>query len=293
MSGTQSPIVVGVDDSPATESALRWAVEEALTRRADLRLIGAYSWVVAYGRSPMYSEFPETDPEQPRYVAERVIAEAITQVAALDPTVAVHGQAIDGDPRRVLIEESARAALLVLGSRQRHALGSSLLGSVSAGVAARASCPTVVLRGPTAPPSQNSSVIVGVDGTDAAQVLLEFAFDHASRHHRPLRVVWCWRPDLVASKMWRAEPTEPEPLEMWLSEVLAGWREKHPDVDVHGAVVHDRPVAGLVAESASQHLLVVGSRGHNALAGTLLGSVSQGVLHHASCPVAIVPTHVG
>jgi nucleotide-binding universal stress UspA family protein len=76
-----------------------------------------------------------------------------------------------------------------------------------------------------------------------------------------------------------------------LSEALAGWRERYPDVDVHGAVIRDHAVAGLVSESTAERLLVVGSRGRHALAGTLLGSVSQGVLHHATCPVAVVPLH--
>ena len=60
---------------------------------------------------------------------------------------------------------------------------------------------------------------------------------------------------------------------------------------MHPAVIREHPVAGLVLASAAQYLLVVGSRGRHALAGILLGSVSQGVLHHATCPVAIVPTH--
>jgi nucleotide-binding universal stress UspA family protein len=74
-----------------------------------------------------------------------------------------------------------------------------------------------------------------------------------------------------------------------LSEALAGWQEKYPDVDVHPAVVRDHPASGLLAAAAAQHLLVVGTRGEHALLGTVLGSVTQAVLHHASCPVAVIP----
>jgi nucleotide-binding universal stress UspA family protein len=106
--------------------------------------------------------------------------------------------------------------------------------------------------------------------------------------------VLCWHPDRLAEMMWRAEPPAPARAEAWLSEALAGWREKYPDVVVHSGVIRDHPVSGLLTTAAAQDLLVVGSRGRHALAGTLLGSVSQGVLHHAACPVALVPstTHV-
>jgi len=104
--------------------------------------------------------------------------------------------------------------------------------------------------------------------------------------------VLCWHPDLLATMKWRPSPPAPERADEWLSEALAGWREQYPDVTVHPEVIRDHPVAGLVLASSAQYLLVVGTTGHNALPGALLGSVSQGVLHHATCPVAVVPTHV-
>ena len=100
----------------------------------------------------------------------------------------------------------------------------------------------------------------------------------------------CWHSDLLASMLWRPEPPAPSRADAWLAESLAGWQEKYPDVLVRSGVVREHPAAGLVAEAASAQLLVVGNRGRHALAGTLLGSVSQAVLHHATCPVAVVPT---
>jgi nucleotide-binding universal stress UspA family protein len=90
---------------------------------------------------------------------------------------------------------------------------------------------------------------------------------------------------------WQHTRRSFESTEAWLSEALAGWREKYPDVEVHSGVVRDAPVPGLVAASVGQSLLVVGTRRRHSLAGALLGSVSQGVLHHAVCPVAVVPSH--
>jgi nucleotide-binding universal stress UspA family protein len=73
-----------------------------------------------------------------------------------------------------------------------------------------------------------------------------------------------------------------------LAESLAGWQEKFPDVAVVHSVVLGHPVPALVSRSATARLLVVGSRGRNSLRSLALGSVSHGVLHHATGPVAVV-----
>jgi nucleotide-binding universal stress UspA family protein len=221
--------------------------------------------------------------------AENLLTHTIVAANSLAPDVEVTGEAVDGSAAQILIDASAHATLLVLGSRRLKALGSALLGSVGTGVAARACCPVVVVRGPAGLTAERAAVVVGVDGTDAAEPALEFGFDHASRHHVPLRAVLCWRPDVLAAMQWRPEPPAPDRAEQWLSEALAGWLERYPDVPARGVVVRDHPVTGLVAASHAQRLLVVRSRTRHALAGTLLGSVSQGVLHHATCPVAVIP----
>lgn len=201
------------------------------------------------------------------------------------------GDVVDGKPVPVLVAESAGAAMLVLGSRHLETLGSAVLGSVGTGAAARAACPVVVVRGAAGDPAELAQVVVGVDGTSASQAVLKFGFDYASRHGVPLKALLCWHPDPLAAMQWRPEPPPPERARVWLSEALAGWRGEYPEVAVHGAVVKDHPVSGLLTGSDAQNLLVVGRRGNYALAGALLGSVSQGVLHHATCPVAVVPIH--
>jgi nucleotide-binding universal stress UspA family protein len=291
MTAESSRILVGIDDAPDSDVALNWAVDDARTRTVPIRLVYAYHWELPHNRNPVDAPVPDAERQQPRHIAEQVVARAIDRARERDAGVTVDGEAIDGKAARVLLDESAHAAELVLGSRHLKTLGSAVLGSLGAAVAARSACPVVVTRGPAGLPDEGAGVVVGIDGTEASETVLAFGFDHASRHRVPLRAVLCWHQDPLAAMSWRPEPPAPERAEAWLSETLAGWRERYPDVVVHPAVVREHPVAGLVLASAAQYLLVVGSHGRHALAGTLLGSVSQGVLHHATCPVAIVPTH--
>jgi nucleotide-binding universal stress UspA family protein len=284
------PVVVGVDESPGSERAIAWAVAEARSRTVALRLVYAYGTAATYSAVPIYGNLPVPDLPQVRAFASKLLAEAAARVAQLAPDLAVSTHAVDDDAGRFLIDESTRASMIVLGSRHLATLGSVVLGSVGTAVSARAACPVVVLRGPAGLAAEHAAVVIGVDGHLSSEAVVEFGFDYASRRSVPLRAVLCWHPDTLAELRWRTRAPTPSQSEAWLAEALAGWQEKYPDVVVHSGVVREHPVAGLVAASTAQDLLVVGSHGRHALAGTLLGSVSQGVLHHATCPVAVVPS---
>jgi hypothetical protein len=116
-------------------------------------------------------------------------------------------------------------------------------------------------------------VSVGLGDAAAGVPQLDWAADAARSAHGTLRVV---------GAMERAH--------LWLAEMLIGWREKHPDVWVPHTVSLEHLVEALVAMSTAQELLVVGGRSRHARVAPLLGSVSQRVPHHASCPVAVVHT---
>jgi nucleotide-binding universal stress UspA family protein len=293
MTPQRNPVVVGVDGSPGSDAAVRWAAEEAHRRESSLRVVHVYRSLLNYG--PALSPWPERDEGAAREAAEQLAAQAADLATATVPGLAVTICAVGGGPVPELLAEADDAAVLVVGSRQLHAVGSFVLGSVGSAVAARANCPVVAVRGPAGSAQDRGDLVAGVDGSESSQPVLAFAFEHASRYGVAVRAVLCWshdhlhgmartvRGDYAAARTQAAS---------WLSEALAGWREKYPDVPVTAEVADTSAAAGLVEAAAGAHLLVVGTRGRNRLVGAMLGSVSQGVLHHATCPVAVVPTHV-
>jgi nucleotide-binding universal stress UspA family protein len=274
MQSTQRPIVVGVDESDGVHTALSWAAHDAAVRNVAVRAVCAY-----HGS------------DKAAQLAERLIADAIDHLKVNHPDVVAEGAAIEGDAVHVLLDESKRARVVVVGASRRKGLGSSALGSVTGAVAAHSEAPVVALCGPAGLTEEGAAVVVGVDGTEASHQLLAFGFEHADVHHTAVRAVLCWYPDLLASMSWRAEPPPPESVDAWLSSTVADLRAKYPDVRVHPEVLREQPKTGLIQASEEQYLLVVGNRGKHAHAGSLLGGVSQRVLHHATCPVAVVPTH--
>ena len=133
-------------------------------------------------------------------------------------------------------------------------------------------------------------VVVGIDGTPRSEAALKFAFEEASARQAPLVAVHTWSdalndPYLAPMIDWDVVETEEE---LQLAERLAGWGEKYPDVPVERLVTRGRAASVLLDRSKGAQLVVVGSRGHGEFAGLLLDSVSNALIHGASCPVAIV-----
>ncbi|NED57663.1 universal stress protein, partial [Micromonospora aurantiaca] len=118
---------------------------------------------------------------------------------------------------------------------------------------------------------------------------LGFAVERAAQRDVPLRVLRAWEPP---GDRWVPPDFDPEQIaasERAAAEAeLAPWRESFPDVPVEIEAVPGSASALLVEASRSAQLVVVGSRGRGGLRGMLLGSVSQQLIQHSHCPVAVV-----
>jgi len=279
-------IVVGVGQTDDGRRELDWAATEAHSQNRPLHLVRGYHpteaavpWETATDRA-IIAEL--------RTATQQRLDAATAYLAESWPQVAVESAAVEGHPAKILCDASASAELVVVGSRQRGTLQSVMLGSVGSAVAAAAFGPVIVVRSVPGDPAESPEVIVGIDGSDATDDVLDFGFKYASRHGRVMRVVYCWPREGYPGSAWAGRPPAPERAERWLAEAIAGRSADYPDVTVHRVAVRDRAVDRLVLESRSQELLVVGAHGRHPLIATLLGSVAQGVLHHATCPVAVV-----
>jgi len=144
-------IVVGVDGSPASQAALRWAAEEARLRGARLVVVHAWTYVPPApigqpGMIPMPAGDLAGQLEAERNAAEAELEAAIGEAFPGQPQVEVETRLVEGDPAEALGSEAEGADLIVVGSRGRTGLASALLGSVSRHVVHHAGCPVVVVK---------------------------------------------------------------------------------------------------------------------------------------------------
>lgn len=288
MTGTAShtdgnPIVVGTDDSDGARRAVRWALDEAAQLAAPVCLTRAFEWPeAATPLVPMAVGWPDTEA---RRAAQRSLDAAVVSAGAERPEVTVTGELRSGQATEVLRDQSAQARMLVLGDRGHSMFRDLLLGSTTTTVATHASCPVVVVRGS----ANDGPVVVGVDGSDCSMLALDFALQQADATGRRLRVISAWAPPPSDGQ---PPVTPPEELTAGarkaLHERIAGPRARYPDVEVEDRFVYDRPVNALLDASSGGHLLAVGSRGHGGFPGLMVGSVTRQLMHHASCPVAVV-----
>ena len=284
---TGAPVLVGVDGSAASLVAVDLAVREATLRGRSLRIVYGDPWA----NHPAWVDLPSVPsgalPSDPLADPERAIRAATERAGAT--SVPMTGEVLAGDPATVLIRASADAELLVLGHRGRGGFPELLIGSVAVKVAAHAACPVIVTRG-AAPAA--GDVLLGVDGSSATHPAAGFAFQEAALRGTGLQALRAWRgPDLIGpTDMLIYDPdTERTAQAKIIADTLSHWARRYPLVPVHADVVPGRTAHVLVNASGRAQLLVLGARGHGGLPGRRLGSVSHAVLHHANCPVAILP----
>ncbi|MEV5983113.1 universal stress protein [Streptomyces sp. NPDC052114] len=303
------PVITAVDGSEDSFRAMEWALGAARSRGAELS-------VVHVGHAPAKAlPVPGVPPVMPRSDGDRPPAlararELLEGRADLPP---VTFSSPEGHAKSVLVELSAHAGLLVLGSRGRGGFASLLLGSVSRACAARAACPVVVV--PHAARSDGAGVrgewrrvVLGFEPEETGDDTVEFAFAEAERRGARLQVVTAY-PDPLATMALMGGyaggmadvasfAVQKDMRDAQEQRLLAEQRdrlrpgiERHPDVAVDHVVAPADAAGRLVDASEEADLLVVGRHRRRLNPDTLLvGSAANAVLLHAHCPVAVVPT---
>ncbi|GAA2806344.1 universal stress protein [Kribbella solani] len=251
------PVVVGIDGSPAAGIAIRWGAIEAAALRGPLHLV----YALTPGGSPS--------------LAGDVVYKAVAQARGLEPGIVIDSRIETGPPSAALVKASGTAAVVVIGSRGLGVMLGALVGSTGLDLAANAHCPVVVVR-PDLGTMAGIRVVIGYDGSPDGDAALVFGIDYARRHKLAVRVVAA---QPAGTELHRI--TEPE---------LRAAVHRRGGHDAELVQITGHPAEHILRLAADANLIVLGARGRGGFAGMLIGSVSQTVLHHADCPVAMIPT---
>lgn len=282
-------VVVGVDDSAGARAAAWWGADEAARRHAPLVLVHAYR-LPATGGFPGYNPVPDDLLEQLRAAGDHVLHQIGGELADRHPQLPIVLSLVHGRAEVALREASGQAQLTVVGNAPSSRVAGAVLGSVALAVTSSNPVPVAVVH--AGHRAADGPIVVGVDGSPLSEAAVAFAFDEAALRGVDLIAVHAWNDVYLDSR--RLEPLliDPQTLEeqerALLSERLAGWGEKYPDVRVRQVLVHQRPVQALLGHAETAGAMIVGSHGRGGFAGMLLGSTGHALATHGQCPVIVV-----
>lgn len=273
-------IIVGVDGSTGAEAALRWAIEEA--DRHDAAVVAVLAW--DYLNQHHADGGHDFDPA---YGLEEARAALHAGLRAVNPARPVEEQVMLELPAKALVESSADADLLVVGSRGLDGFKGMLLGSVSERVIERARCPVAVVRESGAWP-QHGSIVVGIDVSETARRALRWAADEARARRASLHVVHAWRRPRLAVPgngpiLTAMEDAARSVLQTALEDPVL------TDLHVEGHMPPTGASQAMLSFAGDASLFVVGSHGLGRLGRVVLGTTTRQLAHHSPCPLVVVP----
>ena len=279
-------VVVGIDGSDGSATALRWALDHA-DHVGDIEPVLTYvSGPFEYGFEPL--DGSEADEPYRSEAVHRM--QTFLQTHA--PFLAESAVVIEHRPGPGLVKAAMAAELLVVGTHGRGGRVDLSVGSVGAYCARHASVPVALIPLDVPAVHDHLDVVVGFDGSPHAHNALQWALTHL-HHSARVVAVMAFTEDSVIG-----EPLAPTPrvaeadaraaLEDGVAAVLRDL-DVHPSVEL--MVLPGDPRAALRTASADADLLVVGARGHGVLDHLFLGSVASAVAHHPTLPTIVVPHH--
>ncbi|MEV8094691.1 universal stress protein [Kitasatospora sp. NPDC085879] len=278
-------VVVGVDGSAHAAAAAEWAAREAARRDCPLHLVHA----VNTGTVTLSPRTSSAVTDLILQDAEATLDDSLGKIRASHPALRVTGDVVPRDAAEAVLTAAEHAELAVVGTRGHGGFASLLLGSVSLRVAAHSVCPVVVVRGTE---EVGNHVLVAVrDERDAGT--LRFALRTGELTGLPVRALHTWSP-VVADVGHMAPMVDELGEEARLHQQLVHRtcdpvREEFPDVFFETRQVGGATAGTLVEASRQAALLVVSRRQPAPHFGLRLGTAVHAVLHHAYCPVAVVP----
>jgi nucleotide-binding universal stress UspA family protein len=283
-----SEILVGFDDTAAADDALAFATRVARGTGSSLRIVVAH---------PSHDVSRAASDEASRDYEQRDAGAALGAAAESVEGVDVATEAIaDVSPPHALQTAAVRrgAALVVVGSTHRGAIGRMLPGSTGERLLHSSPCAVAIAPQGYAKRSETIATIgVGYDASEESNIALAAASGLARQFGARLRVIHVFdasrvgRPALMTGPAWTTMRDEHEGAQR--EELEAAVAALSQDVDAEARFVVGRPAQELARESEAVDVLVVGSRGYGPLTATLAGGVSHALLRRATCPVIVLP----
>ncbi|MCX4734125.1 universal stress protein [Streptomyces sp. NBC_01363] len=279
------PVVVGTDGSDHATRAVRWAAGEAAARSRPLRIV--YATGTSHGGLYLSRE----DIQRIDGLAEGVLEEAAALVRRLAPGVPVTTAVCENETTACLLGEAGSDATIVVGSRGRGGFAFLLVGSDSLRVAARSQVPVVVVPG--GEDREPAGVVLAAVRDERDEETLRVAAALAAREGVSLRVLSTWvLLENVGSMATMFDGVDRLAADRATAtaRLVAPVRKDFPDLTVTEHVVRAGSVPEvLVAATTDADLIIIGSRRRSHPVGSPLGRVTHAVLHHAHCPVVLVP----
>ncbi|NUR94636.1 MAG: universal stress protein [Kribbellaceae bacterium] len=302
--GTKPVVHVGVDASWRDTGALEWALQESLLRQEPLRAVHVIDdqlrTMAGVPADLVDDAATELVNAVQGYLDDR--RDTAQGAGALDEgpddRVGVldhEAELMVGPPARTLVDAAAGSRMLVVGRRGMGTFKRLLIGSTSEAVVSRTAVPVVVVPDHWKPSDHAGPVLAALDDGDDHAAVMEFAIAAAEERGVPVRIVHVW--DLPAMYSWDAVNVAgvssewSENAARHFENVVAEWHHKYPQVPIEADVRRGHPVDGVVhvAEESDAQLVVVGAHHHTRIASMLIGTVTRGVLHHCTCPLAVIP----
>lgn len=290
--GAESParaelgnVVVGIDGSPSARTAALWAAAEAARRGRALHLV----YAADTDRRALFSdaETIQSVRENGRDLLIRT-AEAVWERF---PDLTLSSELGRQEPVAGLLAAAGRHGTIVVGHRGLGGFATMMLGSVGLGVAGRADVPVIVVRGEDERPETGTVLAAVHDASDLGWLLLAAA--EAEARAASLRLVSVWH-QLVHLGRVAAAPEDLDETARrrvpYAKELADRVRQAHPGLHVEHHVETGKSTPGALIEASRGADLLVMGRGRRPLGlGPVLGRVAHALIHHAHCPVEIVP----
>lgn len=265
---TPQSIVVGVDGSKAAIRAALWAVDEALSRDAALRLLYAT--------------------EQGGAAAgQTAIRHAVKAIEAAGKPVKIEAEVAQGPAIECLISASASSAMVCVGAVGLRHFRPGRVGSTAAALAMSARCPVGIIRARDDHPHRPDGIVVELDGSPDNGVLLGAAAGEARLRHAAIRAIICRRtaPDDRPAATGTAEADRRALAD--LDRRLARWTRRYPDLRVESVAVHGGLLEYLAYNRLSVGLVIAGARDRRRLR-ELVGPAGSAVLQDGDCSLLVV-----